>query len=286
MQTTKILVPHDLTELSEIATEYAVDLAQQLKIKEVILLNILIPANVQTTSAAGDMVDSSAHIAEQLNVAMAEKHQEIVEKHAAKFSTPDVDVIPVVRMHHSNTSLNHFMKEFDAGLIVTGSRDKFNFMEILFGSETEQMIRKIDYPMIVLTGEPVPFEVKTLALAIDVELENEDQDGIDDVLAISRALDAHLQLVYVITDDNITASQAIDKLQNLAVNRNIQNYSINVVENHSLESGLQGFVRKYNPDMIAVLTHGKGKIHNLIYGSNTGEVIKEIEIPVLVANCN
>jgi nucleotide-binding universal stress UspA family protein len=55
------------------------------------------------------------------------------------------------------------------------------------------------------------------------------------------------------------------------------------VNNYSLESGLQGFVRKYNPDMVALLTHGKGKLHNLIYGSKTGEVIKEMEIPVLVA---
>jgi nucleotide-binding universal stress UspA family protein len=285
MQITKILVPNDLTELSEIATEYAVDLAQQLKIREVVLLNILIPAHVQTSSAAGGAINSSIHIAEQLNIAMLEKHQEIVDKHAARFSTPDVDIVPVVRIHHSHTSLNHFMKEFGAGLIVTGSRDKFSFLEILFGSETEQMIRKIDYPMIVLTGEPVPAEVKTIALAIDVELENEEQDGIDDVLEFANSLDAHLQLVYVITEDNVTASQAIDKLQNMAVNRSLYNYSINVVENHSLESGLQGFVRKYNPDMIAVITHGKGKIHNLIYGSNTGEVIKEIEIPVLVAKC-
>jgi nucleotide-binding universal stress UspA family protein len=139
--------------------------------------------------------------------------------------------------------------------------------------------------MIVLTGEPVPDELKTIALAIDVELENEEQDGIDDILGFAHSLDAHLQLVYVITDENVSASQAIDRLQNIAVNRSLQNYSINVVENNSLESGLQGFVRKYNPDMIAVLTHGKGKIHNLIYGSKAGEVIKETEIPVLVAKC-
>jgi len=285
MQMTKILVPNDLTELSEIAIEYAVDLAQQLKIKEVILLNILIPANVQISSAAGGAVNSSVHIAEQLNVAMSEKHQEIVDQHAAKYAVPDVDIIPIVRTHHSNTSLNQFMKEFGAGLIVTGSRDKFSFLEILFGSETEKMIRKIDYPMVVITGEPFSSVLQNIAVAIDVELEDSEQDGIDEVLNIANNLGAHLQLVYVITDDSITASRAIERLQNIAAERNIQNYSINIVNSHSLESGLQGFVRKYNPDMVAVLTHGKGKLHNLIYGSKTGEVIKEIEIPVLVAKC-
>jgi nucleotide-binding universal stress UspA family protein len=219
MQTTKILVPNDLTELSEIATEYAADLAQQLKIKEVILLNILIPANIQTSSADGGAINSSVHIAEQLNVAMAEKHQEIVDQHAAKYATPDVDITPIVRMHHSNTSLNQFMKEFGAGLIVTGSRDKFSFMEILFGSETEKMIRKIDYPMVVITGKPSPYVLKTIALAIDVELEESEHDGIDEVLNIANALEAHLQFVYVITDEKITAPQAIERFQNIALKK-------------------------------------------------------------------
>jgi len=285
MQTTKILVPTDLTELSEIATGYAVDLARQLKIKEVILLNILIPAHVQTSSAAGGVVNSSVQIAQQLNMAMMEKHEKIIKEHAEKYSTPDVEITPIARINNSKSNLNQFIKEFGVGLIVTGSRDKFSFLEILFGSETEQMIRKVDFPMIVLTGEPVPSEVRNIALAIDIELEEQEQDGIDDVIDIARALDAHLQLIYVIINDNIIASDAIDRLQSIAKNKNIKNYSINVVENHSLETGLQGFVRKYTPDMVAVLTHGKGKLHNLIYGSKTGEVIKEIEIPVLVAKC-
>ncbi len=285
MQKTKILVPTDLTELSDMATEYAVDIAHQLKINEVILLNILIPAHVQTSYASGGEVNSSMHIAQQLNMVMMEKHKEIVEKQAKKYSTPDVEVKPYVRANISKSDLNEFVKEFGAGLIVTSSKDKFSFLEILFGSETEKKIRKIDFPMIVLTGEPVPSVVEKIALALDLELDNEEQDGIDDVVDIARNLQAHLQLVHVITDGNINASDAIERLQNIAQNRKIQNYSINVVENHSLESGLSGFARKNNPDMIAVLTHGNGKIHNLIYGSNTGELIKEMEIPVLVAKC-
>lgn len=285
MQTMKILVPTDLTELSEMATEYAVDLASQLKIKEVILLNVLIPANIQTSTAVSGTFNTSMQLAEELNRTMEKKHKEIVSKHARKYSTPDVEVQPVVRINNSRTSLNEFMNEFGAGIIVTGSRNKFTFMEILFGSETEQMIRNVDFPMVVITGEPVPSVVRNIALAIDVELETEEQDGIDDVVDIAKVLHAHLQLVYIITSDNIMASQAIGKLQNIAKSHNIQNYSINVLENHSLETGLQGFIRKYSPDMIALLTHGKGKLHNLIYGSTSGDVIKEVEIPVLLAKC-
>lgn len=285
MQNSKILVPTDLTELSEIATEYAVDLAHQLKIKEVILLNILIPAHVQTSYAANTEINSSMHIAEQLNLALMEKHKQIVEKHAKKYSTPEVSVTPVVETSTNRSDLNGYVKDYGAGLIVTGSKDKFSFLEILFGSDTEARIRKIDYPMIVLTGEPVPSVIQKIALAIDVELKDTEQNGIESVIDIADTLHAHLQLVYVITNGSIRATEAIDRLQKIAQSHQIHDYSINVVENHNLEAGLSGFARKYSPDIVAVITHGKGKIHDLIYGSNTGELIKQMEIPVLVSKC-
>ena len=283
MQISRILVPFELTKLSDIATDYALEVALQLKVKEVILLNIIIPAHVQTSSAAGGVINSSVEIAHQLNMTMMGRHKEVMEEKAKAFSTSDVKAIPVVRLHNSKADLNHFMKEFGADLIVTGSRDKFSFLEILFGSDTEKMIRKIDFPMIVLTGKPVSSQIKSIALALNVALQDEQHVGLEDVMNFAFALEAHLQLIYVITNNSVKATVAIEKLQQLARKKKMKNYSINVVDNHSLETGLQGFARKFNPDLVAVLTHGKGKIHNLIYGSSTGEVIKELEIPVFVA---
>ncbi len=283
MQTSRILVPIELNKLSDTATEYAVAVARQLKVKEVILLNIIIPTHVQTSSAAGGVINSSVEIAHQLNMTMMGRHKEVMEEKAKTYTTSNVKVIPVVRLHNSKSELNHFMKEFGADLIVTGSRDKFSFLEILFGSDTEKMIRKIDFPMIVLTSKPASSQINNIALALNVALLDEEQEGVGDVLNLAYALNAHLQLVYVITNNSMEASVSLEKLQELARKRKIKNYSINVVDNHSLESGLQSFVRKFNPDLLAVLTHGKGKLHNLIYGSNTGELIKELEIPVFVA---
>ena len=87
----------------------------------------------------------------------------------------------------------------------------------------------------------------------------------------------------MITNGKLSATTAIERLQQLAINKNIRDFSINTMENPSLESGIRNFSRKYKPDMIALLNQGKGKLHNLIYGSNTGEVISETDLPVYVA---
>ncbi|MCA1745296.1 MAG: universal stress protein [Bacteroidales bacterium] len=60
------------------------------------------------------------------------------------------------------------------------------------------------------------------------------------------------------------------------------NYAISVISSPTLEEGIKGFIRKTTPDMMAVLSQGKGKIKRLIYGSSAEDIIKEANIPVLI----
>ncbi len=283
MQTSKILVTTDLTEISDIAAEYAAELVVQLNSKEVVLLNLLIPSNIQIIAASGGAYYPPHHLTHQMNDALFEKRKNLVEKQAKKCSKSGITLKPVVEVNHNKSDINHFMSEYQADLLVTGSHDKFSFMEILLGSETEKMLRKIDYPMIVLTDEPITTSVDSIVLAIDAELDDKEQKGIDSIIEFAGLLNAHLQLLYVIADGKLSATSAIERMHQLAIRKNIRNFSINTMQNPSLESGIRNFTRKYKPDMIALLNQGKGKLHNLIYGSNTGEVISETDLPVYVA---
>lgn len=281
MDIKKILVPTELNSLSAGVTEFAVDLAKQAGISEVILLNIIVPAHSQTFAASGDVFAAEGGTASRLNMLLMEKRQKLVEKEAARFSTGLVTVKPFVRFNDSKTDLNEYMKQFDAGLVVCGSRDEETFLDKLFSSQSEKIIRKVDYPVIILKQDIETSPVENIALAIDV---NENiQRGLDDIVAFAGMLKARLLLLHVIVDDEITSDDAIEKLQQLAKGHNLSNYEINVVNNGSLENGLRKFIRKYDPDMVAVLTEGKGKIKKLIYGSATDDILEEADKPVFVS---
>ena len=280
MLVNKILVPTELNELSDIALDFAIDLAKQIQIDEIVLLNIIIPAHVQTLTASGDAIDANGKLAVQLNDKIMKQHKELINKQAKRHAVSDVKINPFVRFNTSKSDLNQYMKEFDADLIISGSRDKLSFLEILFGSSTEKLIRKINNPVIIIKDEPVNTKISEIALAVDID--QEDQDGIEEVIDFSEKLNARLQLVYVITDERHSAPEAIDSLQKIAKTRKIKDYAINVINNHSLEDALQSFVRLQNPDMIALLNQGKGKLHKLIFGSNTEDVLKETEKPVFI----
>jgi nucleotide-binding universal stress UspA family protein len=281
MNIKKILIPTELNDLSSRTTEFAVDLADQAGISEVILLNIIVPAHSQTFAASGDVFSAQSATASRLNLLMMEKHQKRVEKLATRYSTDSVTVKPYVRFNDSKTNLNEYMQHFDAGLLVCGSHDRESFLDKLFVTKTEKIIRKVDYPVIILKKETEFSKIKNIALAID--LKEEVQHGLDEVVDFAAMVNAKLQLLHVIVDNEITSDYAIEKLQELSQKNNLKNFEINVVNSGNLESGLYKFSRKYKPDMIAVLSEGKGKIRKLIFGSSTDEIVEETDKPVFVS---
>ncbi len=281
MSIKKLLVLTELDERTSMANAFAVNLAEQLHHNELILLNVIIPAHSQAFTASGDVFKAEGDMANRFNLALMEKHKKLVESQAAQLTTQQVQVKPYVRFNDNKTHINEYMEEFDCDVIVCGSRDEDSFMEKLFGSETTNLIHDTDFPMIVVKeGTPVA-PIHDIAVAIDVEANM--QHGLDQVVSFAEAVNAKLQLVYIATRNKPSADDAIEDLRNIALERKMKNYAINVVNNESLESGLRSFVRKYNPDMIAVLSEGKGKLSTLIYGSDTQEIIKEMEKPVFVS---
>jgi nucleotide-binding universal stress UspA family protein len=279
MEIKKIVVPTDFDDLSKKAIMFALDLAEQLKVSEIVSMNILTPAHTHTT--AGDMLATESLMAGQLNKVILEKHQDLAQKEAKSLSTERVKITPVVTFGNSISDLNAIMKKFDAGLLVCGSRDENSLMERLFGSDTEKIVRKVDYPAIILKKETEISDISIIAVAIDVN--EEAQEGLKEIQEFGASFNARLQLLHVITHDKISPEEAIEKLRKLAQKNKFENYDINIVNNDSLESGLRSFVRKNNPDMIAVLSQGKSRIKKLIFGSSIEDIIEETDKPVFVS---
>ena len=280
MDIKKILILSELDVLAAKVTGFAVNLAEQMNISEIVLLNVIIPAHTQSFSTTGDIFSAEGEMAKSFNVAMMDKHQKLAEEEAEKYSTDKVRIMPYVRFNYSKTNLNKYMEEYEADLVVCDSRNENSFLQILFGSDTEKLVRKVDYPIVIVKDEAYSGEIHNILVAIDID--EEDQSGLAEIAAFAKALNARMQLLHVLTDDSNSSDEAIKKLRKLAIKNMIGDYDINLVNNDSLEDGIRHFVRKYNPDMIAVLSQGKGKIHKLIFGSSTEDVIKEANKPVFV----
>jgi nucleotide-binding universal stress UspA family protein len=282
MEMKRILVATELDELSEKVTEFAISVAKQLNISEIVLLNVIKPVHSQSFSATGDVMLSDGQSTERFNAQLMRKHQTLIENAANKFSTDRVKIKPYVRFNDSKTDLNGYIEYFNAGLVLFGSRDEDNFFNQIFGIDSEKLVRKVDYPVIILKEDTNYSVIKDILVAIDVN--EKDQGGLNDIAQFADLTEAKMHLLHVVTNgETYSDDESIEKLNRLAKEFELSNYTINVVNNNNLEDGIKGFVRKSNPDMIAVQSQGKGKIRNLIFGSSTQTIIKEVEKPVFVS---
>ena len=280
MEINKIMVAAEMDDLSGKATEYALQLARQMNVKEVVLLNTIIPVQTQAYTATGDVIPAESAMADRLSLTLKKKHLAMVQAEAEKYAVPGIIIKPVVGFSENKNDLDHFMTECETDLLVCGSRDEKTFLKKLFGTTAGEMARKSAYPMVVIKEETVLEPVKDIALAIDINLDN--QPGIQEVIHFARQLNARLQLVHIVTNDDKKPDQAIDKLHDLALEYHLEGHAIHVINNQSLEQGLRSFIRNYNPSMVAVLSRGKGKLRKLIFGSHTEDILQDTDKPLFV----
>jgi nucleotide-binding universal stress UspA family protein len=280
MSTKKILVFSELDELSAKVTKFAVGLSSQLGETELILLNVIIPAMVQSFTTAGAISTYDNLNVNLLNTELMNKHRMLADIEAMKYTTDKVNVIPIVRFNESQSNIQSIMESLDASLLVLGSHDETSFLNQLFGANSIEIVRKADFPTIVIKPDTRVSNINNLLVALDVN--EEDQSGLREVADLAQSLQARVNLLYVVVNGDTSPDTAIEKMHDLALLHKMANYAISVISSPTLEEGIKGFIRKTNPDMMAVLSQGKGKIKKLIYGSSAEDIIKEVNIPVLI----
>lgn len=282
MDIKKILILSELDEFSTTLTKFAVNLAEQINVSEIVMLNLIIPTHPPTFSTSSTVFPAEGNLSKDFNMVLMEKHKKHIEEEAEKFTTDKVRICPIVKFSDSKTSLNKYMEEYKADLIVCGNQNEHGFFYKLFESDTEKRVRKVDYPLIILQDETDAANINNILVAIDIN-EEEEHNNLTEIVAFSESVDANMKLLHVLDEESQSSAQALKELRKIAIANNLSNYDINVVNNKNVEDGIRSFVRKYNPDMIAVLSQGKGKIHKLIFGSSTEDIIKETDKAVFVS---
>jgi nucleotide-binding universal stress UspA family protein len=281
MSISKILVTSEGASISTKVMGFAIQIATKLHVDEIILLNILTPTPSQAYISTGEAYMAPGVYAAKLDQELLETNRKKLQEEAMRFSTPQVHITPKVEFGDSRTQLNSYMEKFGTDLVIAEGREERGFVESLFGNDTERMIAQTDFPMIIVKEESEISDVQKIAVAIDVDEEH--HAGLASIQDFAAGIGATLHLVHVITDDNTNADQAIEKMRELAKQYQFTNHALHVINNNSLERGLHSFIQKYNPDMIAVLTQGKGKLTRFFYGSTTDDILKESDKPVFIS---
>lgn len=267
----RILVPTDFSVQAENALKVAIKLAKQHNSEIFVIHSMEMPLNLSTTSNSGDLPESLFFIK------LAEKRfSELREK-------PYLDGIVLNETIGHNEiyeDIEEACKKNKIDLIVMGSNGASGFKEMFVGSNTEKVVRTSNTPVLVIKNDHPDFNINDFVFATDFS--EEGRGALDKAQKFAKKIKAKMHLLFVNTPaDFKTSKQAQKIMENFVKGMGVENYSLNIHNDTSVEKGILNFTNHINAQLIGMGTHGRKGISHFFNGSISEDMVNHADMPVI-----
>lgn len=269
----KILVPTDFSEHAEYALKTAAQIARKNN-GEIILLHMLeLP-----TQVIDKVAGRSADIPEVMF---------FIKKTRDRFeevkSSPFLEGIPVteaVQFEKAFEGIIQASKSQNVDLVVMGSHGTSGVQGLFVGSNTEKVVRTSDIPVLVVKNELNIQEINKFVFASDFS--EEIKKPFEKAITFAKAFGAKLDLLMINTPGHFMSTEESEKRINTFLKGfDIDNYSLHVYNDYSVEKGVLNFAKRTDADLIGVGTHGRTGISHYLNGSIGEDIVNSAKRPVI-----
>ena len=165
-------------------------------------------------------------------------------------------------------------------LIVMGSHGKSGFSTVFIGSNTEKVVRQAAPPVLTIKNEIIDFDIKNMVFASNFF--EESYTAFEKIKFFADLYNSHIYLLKVITPKEFEPTPVSQKLLNRFIKKfDLKNFSVNIYNSQSIETGIIEFSDEVNADLIALETHGRTGLAHLINGSLAEDIVKHEAKPIL-----
>lgn len=263
----KILVPTDFSESAYAAAEVAAAIAKKTDARVYLL-------HVVSLLEYGD----EEEISKQLFVMklVRKRMQEMVNQPFFE----GVNVVEALQFDTVHENVNKLAIKNEIDLIVMGSHGVSGIKEIIWGSNAQKILRRSKCP--VLTVKHVPKNLNFNNIVFASNFDNEVESAFFHIERFAEIFDAKIHLLRVCTMAEFTTTRsAHEKMHRLAKATGLKDYTTNVYNSNTLESGISEFTEETGADLTAIATHGRDGLFHVLVGSRTEALVNHGEIPVL-----
>lgn len=171
----------------------------------------------------------------------------------------------------------HFHHDF----IVTGSSGTNGTIRELLGSNVEKIVRRSDVPVIVVKADKVVFPFKSIIFVSDF-LGNV-STAFSEVVSIANKCNAHIHLLRINTQTDFNSIEAGLNPIKLFLKEfpDLENYSMYVNNDPSVETGINSFLKHQHADLIAMSTHGSTGFLSLFSKSIAEGMTNHSSLPIM-----
>jgi len=268
----RILVPIDFSEQAICAAKVAARIAKKIN-AEIYLLHMLeMPEGIVDMMAGSDDTPASMLL-------MKKVHERFNELKKEPFFD-GITLHETVQFHKAFDGVISESKKDNIDLIVMGSAGATGITEIVIGSNTEKVVRHSEIPVMVIKKGNENFDINNIVFASDFAKDSKAK--FQDVLDFSNLFDAKLHLLYVNTAHRFNSTRKISNtINSFVADFKINNYDTYIYNDISIEKGILNYTNEINADLIALNTHGRSGLSQLINASISEDLANHALKPVI-----
>ncbi|WMI69380.1 universal stress protein [Mangrovimonas sp. YM274] len=268
----KILVPTDFSPEAENALKVAAQLARR-RDAEIYLLHML-----ELPLQQVDVMNTPSELPEAMFF-MKLAHQKFEELMSKDF-LKGLTVYETIRTDGTFSNLVEKGHEFNADLIIMGSHGTSGIKEMFIGSNAEKVVRTSDIPVLVIKNNHDNFQVDNFVFASDFK--NDNKETYKQAITIANEFNAKMHLLMVNTANNfLPTSEARQRILDFINDYEFDNYTLNIYNDTSVETGILNFSKEINADLIGISTHGRQGIAHFFNGSISEDLVNHAKRPVI-----
>lgn len=269
----KILVPTDFSEHAEFALKAAAQIAKKNN-GEIILLHMLeLPSQVvdKVAGRTGDVPEIMFFI---------QKTREHFEKIKNSSFLDGIPVTEAVQFERAFEGIIQASKGHNVDLVVMGSHGTSGVQGFFVGSNTEKVVRTSDIPVLVVKKELDIKDINKFIFASDFT--DEMRKPFENAVAFAKAFGARMDLLMINTPGRFMSTEESEKrITSFLKNFDLDDYSMHVYNDYSVEKGVLHFANRVNADLIGVGTHGRTGISHYLNGSIGEDIVNNAVRPVI-----
>jgi len=272
MQNLNILIPLDFSSVSE----QAFLMADLLALK--IPLNIHLLHIIEANEA---VIAGNPELSESLDLTAFQKKEKDALAYFEALKNTGRNFHPHIKVGLITSQINLAAKEFNADLVIMGTKGANGWMERISGSEAQHVARHLNIPVLTLRpGTPVS-ELKNILLVDDFEL-IEKGTQIDLIKLIADAFGSTIHLLQILKEvDEPYADDILAQMKFFADEHQLHRFETHIYRDKKVEDGIRNFNKEAQMDLVCIRTHARKGINHLLFGSIAERLVNHCLKPLI-----
>lgn len=271
MAALKILILTDFSDLSMVAIDYGLKMADRLE-ADFTILNVVRLDGVPKSHLKMKQIEKSLlKIAEEEGAKLEESCKKKIKSNSkVKFKA--------VRSHKVADTVKRFSEANKINLIIMGSRGASKLKKAVLGGTTVSMIDVSNAPVLAIPEKGVYTNFKQVVYASDLK---NVQKELDTIIPFAKIFDSDIHMVHVVEAIDKTVDSNREQAEKLVEIANYAKIKLEIIIDDDIPFAIDKYIKEKKGDALTTFTHELNLFEKIFARSVTRKLAYQGTIPLL-----